>query len=203
MPNRRSPFQRHSPAILFAPARHAHWMVQFPPCGTTTLFADSTAGFLRAGISAESTEQPIRERNSLPLSHGHGTRLAHCCSRTLCRGSAGSMACCSACKVKSKTRHALPFPRFPLPVAPGGNVAPQAVPTFALARQSTALFQFPVKEAVLAHWLHLELATHLAMLHDQLICSWSSETAVMPLTTALVARPLRCLLMRCGESVAG
>ena len=27
---------------------------------------------------------------------------------------------------------------------------------------------FPVKEAVLAHWLHLERATNLAMLHDQL-----------------------------------
>lgn len=34
--------------------------------------------------------------------------------------------------------------------------------------KGTLYNHFPVKEAVLAHWLHLELATHLAMLHDQL-----------------------------------
>ncbi|WP_244106321.1 TetR/AcrR family transcriptional regulator [Paraburkholderia phenazinium] len=34
--------------------------------------------------------------------------------------------------------------------------------------KGTLYNHFPVKEAVLAHWLHLELATNLAMLHDQL-----------------------------------
>jgi AcrR family transcriptional regulator len=34
--------------------------------------------------------------------------------------------------------------------------------------KGTLYNHFPVKEAVLAHWLHLDLATHLAMLHDQL-----------------------------------
>jgi TetR/AcrR family transcriptional regulator of autoinduction and epiphytic fitness len=34
--------------------------------------------------------------------------------------------------------------------------------------KGTLYNHFPVKEAVLAHWLHLELATDLAMLHDKL-----------------------------------
>jgi AcrR family transcriptional regulator len=34
--------------------------------------------------------------------------------------------------------------------------------------KGTLYNHFPVKEAVLAHWLHLELATNLAILHDQL-----------------------------------
>ncbi|CAG4902459.1 TetR/AcrR family transcriptional regulator [Paraburkholderia gardini] len=34
--------------------------------------------------------------------------------------------------------------------------------------KGTLYNHFPVKEAVLAHWLHLELATNLATLHDQL-----------------------------------
>ena len=34
--------------------------------------------------------------------------------------------------------------------------------------KGTLYNHFPVKEAVLAHWLHLELATHLATLHDHL-----------------------------------
>jgi AcrR family transcriptional regulator len=34
--------------------------------------------------------------------------------------------------------------------------------------KGTLYNHFPVKEAVLAHWLHLELATNLALLHDQL-----------------------------------
>lgn len=34
--------------------------------------------------------------------------------------------------------------------------------------KGTLYNHFPVKEAVLAHWLHLELATNLAKLHDQL-----------------------------------
>jgi AcrR family transcriptional regulator len=34
--------------------------------------------------------------------------------------------------------------------------------------KGTLYNHFPVKEAVLAHWLHLELATNLASLHDQL-----------------------------------
>jgi len=34
--------------------------------------------------------------------------------------------------------------------------------------KGTLYNHFPVKEAVLAHWLHLELATNLAMLHDRL-----------------------------------
>ena len=34
--------------------------------------------------------------------------------------------------------------------------------------KGTLYNHFPAKEAVLAHWLHLELATNLAMLHDQL-----------------------------------
>ena len=34
--------------------------------------------------------------------------------------------------------------------------------------KGTLYNHFPVKEAVLAHWLHLELATNLALLHEQL-----------------------------------
>ena len=34
--------------------------------------------------------------------------------------------------------------------------------------KGTLYNHFPVKEAVLAHWLHLELATNLTMLHEQL-----------------------------------
>ena len=34
--------------------------------------------------------------------------------------------------------------------------------------KGTLYNHFPVKEAVLAHWLHLDLATNLARLHDQL-----------------------------------
>jgi TetR/AcrR family transcriptional regulator of autoinduction and epiphytic fitness len=34
--------------------------------------------------------------------------------------------------------------------------------------KGTLYNHFPVKEAVLAHWLHLDLATNLAMLHEQL-----------------------------------
>lgn len=48
------------------------------------------------------------------------------------------------------------------------TVTMEQIATEADVAKGTLYNHFPVKEAVLAHWLHLELAANLAMLHRQL-----------------------------------
>ena len=48
------------------------------------------------------------------------------------------------------------------------TVTMEQIASTADVAKGTLYNHFPVKEAVLAHWLHLDLATNLAMLHKQL-----------------------------------